>query len=252
VAALLTTAGLAAAGFVAGGMNALAGGGSFVSLPALILAGLPSVAANASSTVALLPGAVASVWAFRRDLDSPGPVSLRLLGAVSLVGGLAGAVLLLATPAAAFDAVLPWLLLAATLAFAFGRQAGAALRRRVRIGRGALLAAQFVLGVYGGYFGGAVGIMMMAAWTLLGEANLKAVTPARMLLVGLTNTVASLCFVLAGAVWWGRTLPLLAGAVLGGYGGARLALLLSARQMRAIVIGVTSAMTLVFFWRAYG
>jgi uncharacterized membrane protein YfcA len=243
---------LLGAGLLGGAMNALAGGGSFVTFPAMVFAGLPSVVANASSTVALFPGAVTSTWATRDDLGGVGDVSLRLLLAISVAGGLAGAILLLVTPVTTFDGLVPWLLLIATLAFAFGGKAGAALRRRIRIGRFAVLAAQFVLGIYGGYFGGAVGIMMMAAWSLLSSADLRRMTPARTFLVGATNLAAIVCFVAAGLVRWPETLLVLAGGAAGGYGGARLGRRLPLRVLRAGVICITVAMTVVFFWRAYG
>src|ERR1700759_4041315 len=115
------------AGFVAGAMNALAGGGSFVSLPALIAAGVPSVQANASSTVALYPGGIASVWAYRHGLSPVGNVSLRHMLYITVAGGACGALLLLSTPTKAFDLLLPWLLLIATIALAFGNTIGAAL-----------------------------------------------------------------------------------------------------------------------------
>jgi uncharacterized membrane protein YfcA len=241
---------LLAAGFLAGAMNAMAGGGSFVTLPALMLAGLPSVAANASSTVALLPASLASSWAYRHDLSGLGTVPLRALLPVSLVGGAVGAVLLLATPSALFDAILPWLLLLATLAFAFGQQAGLALRRLLRIGRAPLLLAQFLLAIYGGYFGGAVGILMMAVWSLLSTIDVKAMNPPKTVLVAATNAVAVLCFIAARQVWWKETMATLLAAVVGGYAGARLARRLDPRLLRRGVVLMTAAMTLVFFLRA--
>lgn len=240
---------LVGAGFLAGAMNAVAGGGSFVTLPALILAGLPSVGANASSTVALFPASLASTWAYRRELASPGAVPLRALLPVSLVGGAVGAGLLLATPPALFDAIIPWLLLLATLAFAFGQRAGLALRRLMRIGPVSLLLAQFPLAVYGGYFGGAVGIMMMAAWSLLSTLDVKAMNPPKTLLVGAANAVAVLCFIAARQVWWKETLTLLVAAVLGGYAGALLARRLPSGWLRRGVLLLTAAMTVVFFLR---
>ena len=148
---------LALAGLLAGTMNAVAGGGSFVTFPALVFAGLPPVAANATSTVALFPGTMASTWAYRRELTGVAGLSLRMLLPISLAGGFCGAILLLVTPGAAFDRVIPWLLLLATLTFAGGRAFGQALARRVRLGTPGLLVIQFVLAIYGGYFGGAIG-----------------------------------------------------------------------------------------------
>ncbi len=230
-------------------MNAVAGGGSFLTLPALLLAGLPSVAANASSTVALFPASLASTWAFRRDLVGIGTVSLRTLLPVSLAGGAAGAVLLLVTPSAVLDEILPWLLLVATLAFAFGHRAGLALRRLLRIEPVALLLAQGLLAVYGGYFGGAVGIRMMATWSLLSTVDVKAMNPPKTLLVAATNAAAVLCFISAGQVWWKETLVMLIAAVVGGYVGARQARHLEPRLLRGGVILLTATMTLAFFWR---
>jgi uncharacterized membrane protein YfcA len=242
---------LFAAGLLAGAMNAAAGGGSFVTIPAMVFVGLPSVVANTSSTVALLPGTLASAWAWRRDFKSFEGIPLRALVLISLGGGLVGAVLLLVTPQRAFDDILPWLLLAGTLAFAFGRRIGEALRRRVRIGPGVLLGAQVLLSVYAGYFGGGVGIMMMAVWSLLGEVDIKAMSAGRTLLVSAANAVAVLCFALAGPVRWPETLVMLVAAVIGGYFGAALARRMPAPWLRGFVVAYSTAMTVAFFWRAW-
>jgi len=237
------------AGFAAGAMNALAGGGSFVSLPALIAAGVPSVQANASSTVALYPGGLAGTWAYRDGLEPVAGVSLKLLGLVTGLGGLTGALLLLLTPSSTFDLVIPWLLLFATLLLAFGRQAGAVLRQRLSIGPGTMVAIQFLLGVYGGYFGGAVGIMMLSIWGLLGTSDLKRLHPARTLMVSATNTVAVLLFALAGAVAWPKTLVMLAAGIIGGYTGGHLGRRLDARWVRAGTLACTVSITVIFFYR---
>lgn len=243
---------LAGAGLLAGAMNALAGGGSFVSLPALIAAGVPSVQANASSTVALFPGGAASAWAYRAGLGPVGPLPLRALMLATLVGGAAGAALLLWTPTRIFDAVLPWLLLVATLTLALGRRAGEALRRRWRIHPAAALLVQFGLGVYGGYFGGAVGIMMMAIWGLLDDRDLKSLNAPRTLLVSAANAVAVLAFVAAGVVRWPQTLVVLLAGLAGGYGGALAGRRASARVVRTATLLLSAGITLAFFWRAYG
>jgi uncharacterized protein len=241
---------LFSAGLLAGAMNAAAGGGSFVTLPALVAVGVPSVEANASSTVALFPGSLASALAYRDDFAPLGFLPLRILITVSLIGGLAGALLLLLTPARAFDTIVPWLLLAGSLAFAFGGRVGLALRRVVRIGPPTLLAFQFLLGVYGGYFGGAVGIMMMAAWGLLGASDIKAMNATKVLLVAATNAVAVLCFALAGRVWWPQAGVVLIAAVAGGYGGASLARRLSTDHLRMGITVFNFLITAVFFLRA--
>jgi len=239
------------AGLLAGAMNALAGGGSFVSLPALIAAGVPPVLANTSSTVALYPGGLASAWAYRDGLGPVGAVSLRALLIATLCGGLVGAVLLLRTSSTAFSFVLPWLLLIASLALAFGRRLGEALRSRWRIDARAVLAVQFALGIYGGYFGGAVGIMMIAMWGLLDRRDLKHLNAPRTLLVSAANSVAVLAFIAAGAVRWPETLAMLAGAVIGGYGGAHVGRRTSPAVIRAITLLATSGITLAFFVKTY-
>ncbi|HVB67478.1 MAG TPA: sulfite exporter TauE/SafE family protein [Acetobacteraceae bacterium] len=242
---------LSCAGLLAGAMNALAGGGTFVTLPALIAAGVPSVQANASSTVALYPGGLASAWTYHERLGEVAGLQVRRLLGVTLAGGLAGGVLLLCTPGAAFDLILPWLLLVATLALAFGRRVGVALRGRLGVRPGPVLAMQFGLGVYGGYFGGAVGLMMVAFWCVLGERDIKALNAPRTLLVSAANTIAMLIFVVAGAVRWPQALVLLAGGVVGGYGGARLGRVLPAGVVRALTLCGTAGITAVFFVRAY-
>jgi uncharacterized membrane protein YfcA len=235
------------AGLLAGGMNALAGGGSFVTLPALVLAGLPSTVANASSTVALLPGAFASSWAYRRDFSPLEGVPIRLFLVISVLGGLAGAALLLVTTASAFDRIVPWLMLTATAAFAFGPRLGAILRRRGVLGPGVMIPIQAALSVYGGYFGGGVGIMMLAAWSLLVHADLKVLNPYRILMIAACNVAAAGFFIVAGAVSWPATLTMLAGTVAGGYAGAHLARRLPLAALRAVTIGLGALMTVLFF-----
>jgi uncharacterized membrane protein YfcA len=240
------------AGMLGGGMNALAGGGSFVTLPALIAAGVSPVQANASSTVAIYPGGLASAWTYRHDhVGSICAIPVKNLLGITISGGFAGSLLLLLTPTAAFDLILPWLLLLATLALAFGRHIGAALHRQFRPPTIVILLVQAILGLYGGYFGGAVGLMMLAAWTVLGERDLKALTGPRMFLVSAANSTAVLVFIIAGAVHWPQTLAMLVGSTLGGYAGARIGRTLPARLVRVMTLCFTSAMTAAFFYRAY-
>jgi uncharacterized membrane protein YfcA len=239
------------AGLLAGGMNALAGGGSFVSLPALIATGVPSVTANASSTVALFPGGVASVWVYRDGLRAVCGVPPVPVAAVTLVGGLTGSLLLLWTPSTLFDRILPWLLLAATVMLTFGARLGPLLRARVRAGLVTILALQFLLGVYGGYFGGAVGLMMLAAWSVLEGADIKVLNAPRTLMVSAANGIAVLCFILAGAVAWLPCLLVGTGAIAGGWCGARLGRRLPPAAIRAVTIAVALTTTAVFFLRGY-
>ena len=243
---------LLGAGVLAGAMNAVTGGGTFVSLPALAAIGLPGTVANASSSTALLPGALASAWAYRRDLRPLERVSTRALGVASLLGGGVGAGLLLATSEAVFDLVIPWLLLAATLTLAAGPRLNGALRRAgLHTGPRAILAVQVVLGVYGGYFGGAVGLMMLAAWSLLSEASIAALTPLRTVMLVAANAVAVLLFVVMGQVSWPAALTVMAGAIAGGYAGAQIGRRLPAAVLRGLVLAITVGTTAIFFARAY-
>jgi uncharacterized membrane protein YfcA len=155
------------------------------------------------------------------------------------------------SPARLFDTVIPFLLLFATLTFAFGARAGLTLRRIVRIGPAALLPLQFLISIYGGYFGGAVGLMMMAMWSLLtASADLKAMAPARVLLVSAANGAAVVWFIAAGAVRWPETLAMLAASVAGGYLGARLTRWLPAAMVRGCIVVLTATVTVAFFFRA--
>ena len=207
---------LAAAGLVGGGMNALAGGGSFVTLPALIAAGLPSVAANASSTVALYPGGAFSAWVYRDGLTRVDGLPFVPSLIATMCGGMCGALLLIWMPALAFDRVLPFLLLAATIMLIVGPRLGAAFRARITAGPATVLGIQFLLGTYGGFFGGAVGLMMLAAWSLFTSADLKALNPSRVMLVTSANTIAVVCFAAFGLVWWTQALALGVGAIAAG------------------------------------
>lgn len=240
---------LIGAGLLAGTMNAVAGGGSFVGFPAMVLAGLPPIAANASNTVALFPGTVASTWAYRDDLRDVAGISPRVLLPISLIGGICGAILLLITPGAAFDYVIPWLLLLATITFIAGPRLGQMLRRYVTIGRVPFFIIQFVLSIYGGYFGGAIGLMMMAVWTLLDAAELKVLAGTRTLLVSAANGAAVLCFIVAGAVRWPETVSMMVSAILGGYFGARYARLLPPQVLRWFVVALSATVTIGFFRR---
>jgi uncharacterized protein len=242
---------IAGAGVMAGMMNALAGGGSFVSLPALIAVGVPSVTANTTSTVALFPGQLTSAWTYRDGLGPLGEVSLRTLLLATFFGGVIGALLLLRTPIRAFDVILPWLLAISTLTLAFGRQLGEAWRRRWRISAPLVVVAQFGLGIYGGYFGGGVGLMMMAVWSLLGDRTLKSFNAPRTLMVCAANTVAVFIFIAANAVRWREALVMLVGAILGGYGGANIGRRAHAGVIRIGTLLLSVGITLVFFVRAY-
>lgn len=241
-----------AAGAVGGAMNALAGGGTFATLPSLLALGIPANAANATSNVALLPGAGMSAWAFRDELGPVGGVGVRTLSAITFAGGLVGSVLLVLTPSHAFDVIIPWLVLYAFVVLALGRRAAAWLRERVTIGRRTLMGVQMLLGIYGGYFGGGVGLMTTATYGLLAGHTPRELFAPRTLMLAIANLAAAIVFIVAGMVYWAICLPMLAGSILGGWAGAHVGKKLPASAVRIWTLLVTGVTTIVFFVRAYG
>lgn len=242
----------AAAGVVGGAMNGLAGGGSFATLPALIALGLPANIANATSNVALLPGAAASAWGFREELGPVAGLSVLLLATITFIGGIAGSLLLVLTPSETFDIVIPWLLLFAFVVMLFGRSAADWLHARVTIGTPTLIGAQSVLGIYGGYFGGGVGLITTAVYGLLANIQPRELFAIRTLMLSVANLAAAIVFVGFAMVWWWACLPMLAGSILGGWAGAVIGKRLSARAVRVWTLLVTASTTVIFFIRAYG
>jgi uncharacterized membrane protein YfcA len=238
-----------------GAMNAVAGGGSFVSFPTLLFTGVPAVPANATNTVALWTGLAFSGGAFRHHLRVRRVVLLTLTG-VSLVGGTIGAILLLHTPAQTFLRVLPWLMLAATLLFVFGRKLVRPPTSQVEhqlsvktIVFGAFF--QLLVAVYGGYFGGGMGIVMLAMLTAFGMADIHEMNALKIVLSSSTNGIAVIVFIASRAIYWRQAIVMIIGASLGGYFGARYSLRLPQKWVRGFVITVGSVMTTYFFVRAY-
>jgi uncharacterized membrane protein YfcA len=240
---------LAGAAFLAGVMNALAGGGTFITFPALVFTGVPSVIANASNAVALVPASFASAWAYRRDFQNVENLSFKSMVVVSLIGGVIGAILLVSTPETTFDALVPWLLLAATLVFAFGPKFIPKLRERFHIGPSTLLFLQFCVGIYGGYFGGAMGIIMLAVYSLFGLTNLNAMNAMKAVMAGFINGVSVFVFVFTGNVVWKQTLFMMVFAIIGGYFGAHYGRKLNPKYLRALIILISTAVTVAFFVR---
>jgi uncharacterized protein len=242
----------ATAGLLGGAMNALAGGGTFATMPALIALGLPSPIANATSNVALQPGAMSAAWSFRKDLEPLGGINIRTLAAITFAGGLVGSALLVITPTHIFDIIIPWLLLIAFLAIAFGKTAADWLKSRVSIGPPTLMIAQSLLGLYGGYFGGGVGMMTTALYGLLAGMPPHRLMAPRTLMLAIANLAAAFVFIAAGMVRWWICLPMLVGAVAGGLLGAHYGKKLSPSVIRLWTLFVTATTTIIFFVRAYG
>ena len=241
----------------AGAVNAIAGGGTLLTFPALIALGVPPLAANATSTVALLPGALSSMLGYRRELDGARAWAIRF-AFPSLLGGLVGALLLLVTPADRFDRVVPFLVLGATLLFvAHGSITGAIARRRGHVARVArvadpslvppparYLAAQFLVGIYGGYFGAGVGILMLGTLGLMGLTNIHRMNGLKNWGGFCMNLVASGVFVASGIVFWPVAATMAVGAVAGGYVGSRLAQRVGPTWVRRAIVAIGLATTL--------
>jgi uncharacterized protein len=236
------------ASLLAGAQNALAGGGSFVTLPALLLAGLDPRAANVTSTVALFPGQVLSGWAGRKFVRGTSGLSFRALCAVSLVGGAAGAVLLLATPATFFALLVPWLVLFATAVFAWGSFFRRSVAGARRIGPVPAAAIQFVIAVYGGYFGGGIGFLMLAALTAAGLA-VRAAGATKNALAGVMNFSALLIFLWSPDVHWGPAFVVCVAAIIGGLIGAWMLQRVPERVLRGGVVVIGAALTVGLFLR---
>jgi uncharacterized membrane protein YfcA len=238
---------LIAAAFAAGAINSVAGGGSFLTFPSLVFAGVPAVIANASNTVALVPGSVASALSYRGDIRRTGEDRIRSWWIVSLIGGAVGAGLLLITSDKTFRQVAPWLLLFATLLFAFGSQVSLALRGRLHSSQTAMLMLLFPIAIYGGYFGGGIGIMILAAFRLYGLTDIHGMNGIKVILAGSLNAIAAIIFIVAHQVYWRPTLMMMAAGILGGYVGPLVARRMKPAVIRGVVVAVGILMTAYFF-----
>jgi len=239
---------LVLAGLWAGTQNALAGGGSFVTLPTLILAGLDPRAANITSTVALFPGQVTTGFAGRRMVSGAEGLSFRTLFVLSLAGGVVGAVLLLATPASFFARLVPWLVLFATAVFAWGSFVQKPRAEGVAPGRIPAAIAQFFIAIYGGYFGGGIGFLMLAALTAAG-LPVRTAGATKNVLAGVMNASAVLIFAFSHDVRWLKALVLGAGAIVGGLVGAWMLRWVNERVLRIGVVILGVALTVGLFVR---
>lgn len=270
---ILQGAALFLAAILAGALNSVAGGGSFISFPTLLFTGVPSIAANATNTVALWPGSLASIPPYRKDFAHERR-ELVIFSIISVVGGVLGAVILLRTPQPLFQRLIPWLLLVATLVFAFGNNAAQWLRQRradatgaedganagepseagtlTNIAPGALvvvLLIQFIIALYGGFFGGGIGIMMLAGFALLGMRDIHAMNALKVVLASVINGVAIIAFAIAGKVYWPQALLMVVGAIIGGYAGAALAHRVPPQYVRWFAIAVGLIISAYFFYK---
>jgi uncharacterized membrane protein YfcA len=248
---LLTGAVFFGVSFIAAAINSVAGGGTFLTFPVFILNGLTSTQANIMSTIALWPGVLASGYGYRSELVADKKLLAPLL-AIGLIGGAAGAVLFLYTPETVFTRLVPWLLLSATLIFTFGRHGVAALHRVALPQRARFsiaLVFQIVIAMYGGFFGAGIGILTLAMLQMLGHTHIHRMNALKTILTGAINAMTALIFILSGKVLWSLAAVMVAGAVCGGYVGARVALRVKPEHVRVLVSAIGFSMSAYFFLR---
>jgi uncharacterized membrane protein YfcA len=247
------------AGAVAGVMNSIAGGGTLVTFPTLIYVGLPSIAANATSTVALLPATFGGAVGYRNKIRTIIPW-LKLFVPVSLLGGLIGGVLLVQTPTKTFDSMVPFLILFATILFMarssfvqfFGSRVAAAREapRSKKWVYGAVF-FQFCVSVYGGYFGAGIGILMLASLGVLGFEDIHEMNTLKVILGFLINIVAAVYFITSGLIFWSDALVMASGAAIGGFSGAHFAQKVPQKIVRAAITAIGLVISAVMFYREF-
>lgn len=233
----------------AGAQNALAGGGSFLILPTLMFTGMDALAANITSCVALFPAQLATGWTGRRLAAGVGSMSLRGLFVISIVGGAIGAVILLETPRGVFARLVPWLVLFATGLFAWGSFLRKPGETHGHLSPGGAGFAQFLIAVYGGYFGGGVGFLMVAALTMAGQA-VRIASATKNVLAGVMNASAVAIFLFSPDLHWPQALVTAVGATVGGVAGAHLIHHIDERILRIFIIAIGAALTVGLFLRA--
>jgi uncharacterized protein len=238
---------------VAGGINSVAGGGSLLTFPTLIWLGVPSINANATNTVAIWPGTLGSVWGYRRDLRGIDPRVYTLI-VPSVVGGAAGAVLLYRTPPSVFDVIVPVLVGFATFLFMVQEPLQRRFKWAMRHDAGShwlswTMFYQFLVGVYGGYFGAGIGILMLAALSLMGHTDIHQMNGLKNLLATCINAIAAIYFMFAGLVFWNDAIVMAAGTIIGGVGGAMLARRMNRDAVRRLVVVIGFALALSLMLR---
>jgi uncharacterized membrane protein YfcA len=233
----------------AGAQNALAGGGTFITLPALMLTGMSALSANITSTIALFPGQIASTWGGRGHVTSVGGLSFKVLVALSFVGGILGAILLLVTPSTIFARMVPWLVLFATAIFAYGSFMPRKAESPPVLNKWGAAGAQFAIAVYGGYFGGGIGFLMLAALTAAGLA-IRSASANKNVLAGVMNASAVAIFIFSPQVYWLPCAIACVGAAIGGWIGGHMVSRINEKILRIAAVAIGVALTIGLFWRA--
>ena len=236
------------AALVSGVANALAGGGTFITFPALLFAGIASVKANATASLVMVPGGIASAWVYRGTLAEQPRGLMWQLVAVSLIGSAAGSLLLLNTANATFSSLVPWLLLVAAAVFS-----AAPRLRRVAARTGGskstplLLAGQCCIAIYGGYFGAGMGVLMIALFLAVSSMDVQSASGVRLVCATSVNLLAVVIFALKGAIVWNPGVPMLIAGIAGGYVGARVMRRLSEKAVRTAILVYAWGLTVYFF-----
>ena len=236
------------AGLWAGVQNALAGGGSFITLAALVAGGLDPKLANITSTMALFPGQITTGWAGRSLVSGAERLSFRALAVISLFGGVGGAFLLIATPSKVFAAMVPWLVLAATAVFAWSSYGPKRHAESEPPPARVTVLTQSLIGLYGGFFGGGVGIMTLASLTIA-RLPVRNAAGTKNVLVAIANVAAAAVFAVSGAVAWREAVAIGVGAMIGGYLGARALKVLPEKMLKIAIIVIGVALTIGLFLR---
>jgi uncharacterized membrane protein YfcA len=240
------------AGICGGVMSAIAGGASFFTFPVLMFVGLPSIVANASNFVGLVPANTTALPAFRHELRRIGLAIWPCLVA-AITGGAAGAMLLLATEETTFRSMVPFLLLAATVMFAFGPRVRSFAKARRRGGLNASsassLAMIFVLSIYGGYFGAGVGMMLLSVLNVFGYDDIHEANAVKNLLIAAFSLVAVAIYGFSSAISWPHALTLMVGAAIGGYLGGFMSRRLPERPLRLMIIAIGLALSIAYMMR---
>jgi uncharacterized membrane protein YfcA len=245
------------AGLLGGVLNAVAGGGSFITFPALMWGGVAPISANATNTLASCAGYLSGAWAFRHDIKNH-LSQLPLLIGVSLVGGALGAWLLLQTPEAVFRDAIPWLLLLATVLFIVGKPLNSALRQRVKANRHAYSASVLLCllllaaSIYGGFFNAGLGIVILSCLALAGYSNINAMNGLKLVISSSISITAIVIFIYQGAIVWPQGVAVLLGTLVGGYLAAHLSRQLPEPLIRRTVIVISSTITVYYFVTVYG
>jgi uncharacterized membrane protein YfcA len=237
---------------IGGAANALAGGGTFLVFPAMLLAGVPSVVANATASLIMMPGAIASAWVYRGTFGVLSRAELIRLTVVSLIGSAVGSILLLSTSNSTFSELVPWLLLMAAVVFTLApRLRAAAAKSTAGESAALLLIGQFAIGVYGGYFGAGMGVLMIALFLIASSMTVQTANGIRLVCGSAINVLAVILFAWRGALDYRLGIPMLIAAVAGGYVGALLVSRLKESTARNAILTYAWALTIWFFARQF-